>query len=182
MGKNNNVKVLERADRLKARLKVGSLTVDAAPLDNQEYWPNKQEAQISQMDRAMRRVSWNLANCQASNITGSPRYVCCLRLRWPWPSVTEIAARVWLDRSRPWVDSQFSTESYATGPPQRLCIHGSATVIRRPTRIRVGSAVVRFVHSRTEWCNCLMPSTVCVSISTPMTARYTSAPWLMRHH
>ena len=36
----------------------------------------------------------------------------------------------------------------------RLCIHGSATVIRRPTRIRVGSAVVRFVHSRTELCNC----------------------------
>ena len=45
------------------------------------------------------------------------------------------------------MDSQFSTESYATGPPQRLCIHGSATVIRRPTRIRVGSAVVCFVYS-----------------------------------
>ena len=78
------------------------------------------------------------------------------------------------------MDPQFSSGSHTTGPLQWLRVRGSATVIRRPTRIRVGPAVVRFVHIGTERCDCLARSVL--FISTPMTARYTSAPRSVRHH
>jgi len=91
---------------------------------------------------------------EASNTARSIRHVCCVWLRRPRPFATETAARVRLDRSRPRVDPQFSPGSHTTGPLQWLRVHGSATVIRRPTRIHVGPAVVRFVHSGTERCDC----------------------------
>jgi len=94
---------MQFSKRLKLSYAVGGSDTIFYYLENTSHTNNGQEAQLSPRDRAMRRVSWNLANCHATVQKVLVRQVLNKSKLWRWRvtvgrCVINMCTQPWRDR------------------------------------------------------------------------------------